>query len=1751
MSQFGIIEKNTNQDWFRFTTGSGAINLTIQAITKAWINNGGSFSAEYLTQPSGATNLDIWAGIYGSDGTTLIAQSNPTDLLSANFSNLFLNAGTYYLAIDGVGKGDLITGYSDYGSLGQYAITGTIIGNGMTVTPIAGLTTTEEGGTATFTVVLNTAPTADVVITLNSSNTNEGTIDKSTLTFTTANWNIAQQVTVTGVDDAINDGDQNYSIILNSASSTDANYNGIDPRDVSLVNINNDLPVLNITTSPQVIVEGLTSPQSVVYTVELTGIINSSQTVTVQYATSNASATSGSDYTSTTGTLTFTGGVTSQNITIPIINNALNEADETFTLTLSNPTQATLGNTASVTTTITDTLVTDVTTTLANGVENLTLIGTNAINGTGNSSNNILIGNSSNNILNGSTGIDNLIGGIGDDIYVVDTTTDVITENAGEGTDTIQSSVTFALTALTNLENLTLTGSSVINGTGNAGNNTLTGNNANNILNGVEGIDILNGAGGIDTLIGGTGDDIYIVDTTTDIITENAGEGTDTIQSSVTFSLSALSNIENLTLTGTSAINGTGNAANNIITGNIGNNTLNGGDGIDTLIGGMGNDIYIVDTTTDGITENAGEGTDTIQSSVTFDLSALPNIENLTLTGTNALNGTGNAMNNIITGNMADNILTGGDGIDTLIGGTGNDSYVVDTTTDVITENAASGTDTIQSSVTFDLSILTNIENLTLIGTSAINGTGNAGNNALTGNNANNVLNGAAGIDILNGTDGIDTLIGGIGDDIYVVDTTTDVITENAGEGTDTIQSSVTFALTALTNLENLTLTGSSAINGTGNAGNNALTGNNANNILNGVEGIDILNGAGGIDTLIGGIGNDIYVVDTTTDVITENLGEGTDTIQSSIAFALTTLTNIENLTLTGSSAINGTGNAGNNALTGNNANNILNGVEGIDILNGAGGIDTLIGGIGDDIYVVDTTTDVITENLGEGTDTIQSSVTFALTALTNLENLTLTGSSAIDGTGNAGNNTLTGNNANNILNGVEGIDILNGAGGIDTLIGGIGDDIYVVDTTTDVITENAGEGTDTIQSSVTFALTALTNLENLTLTGSSVINGTGNAGNNTLTGNNANNILNGVEGIDILNGAGGIDTLIGGTGDDIYIVDTTTDIITENAGEGTDTIQSSVTFSLSALSNIENLTLTGTSAINGTGNAANNIITGNIGNNTLNGGDGIDTLIGGMGNDIYIVDTTTDGITENAGEGTDTIQSSVTFDLSALPNIENLTLTGTNALNGTGNAMNNIITGNTADNILTGGDGLDTLIGGTGNDSYVVDTTTDVITENAASGTDTIQSSVTFSIASLTNIENLTLTGSNAINGIGNTGNNTITGNIANNTFNGGSGIDTLIGSTGDDIYIVDTTTDIITENIGEGTDTIQSSVTFSLSALTNIENLALTGTSAINGTGNAANNIITGNIGNNTLNGGDGIDTLIGGMGNDIYILDTTTDGITENAGEGTDTIQSSVTFDLSALPNIENLTLTGTNALNGTGNAMNNIITGNTADNILTGGDGFDTLIGGTGNDSYVVDTTTDVITENAASGTDTIQSSVTFSIASLTNIENLTLTGSNAINGTGNAGNNTIMGNTVDNILTGGGGSDTLTGGLGFDRFSYTNLGDSLLGSTNNSFDVITDFNTDMGNDLFLVSTARSGFIDVGAIATLDATGIGAALTTTAFKANYAAQFTFTSGSTTRTFMSINNGTAGFSATADAIVEITGLTGTIGLGNFTII
>jgi Ca2+-binding RTX toxin-like protein len=299
---------------------------------------------------------------------------------------------------------------------------------------------------------------------------------------------------------------------------------------------------------------------------------------------------------------------------------------------------------------------------------------------------------------------------------------------------------------------------------------------------------------------------------------------------------------------------------------------------------------------------------------------------------------------------------------------------------------------------------------------------------------------------------------------------------------------------------------------------------------------------------------------------------------------------------------------------------------------------------------------------------------------------MTLTGSAAINGTGTDVANVLTGNSGNNTLTGLGGNDTLNGNGGTDALIGGLGDDIYVGDGG-DTFTEAAGEGIDTVQISVTYVLGA--NLEHLTLIGSGTINGTGNAGDNTITGNGANNTLDG----------GGTDTLIGGLGNDIFVTDGN-DTITEAASAGTDTVQSSVTYTLGT--NLENLTLTGSATINGTGNTVANTMIGNSGANTLDGSTGADAMTGNGGNDIYVVDNTSDTTVEASGGGTDLVQSSVNWTLST--EVENLTLMGSSALNGTGNTLINTILGNSGANIINGAAGNDVLTGGSGADIFLFD---------------------------------------------------------------------------------------------------------------------------------------------------------------------------------------------------------------------------------------------------------------------------------------------------------------------------------------------------------------------------------------------------------------------------------------------------------------
>src|SRR5581483_11785354 len=220
----------------------------------------------------------------------------------------------------------------------------------------------------------------------------------------------------------------------------------------------------------------------------------------------------------------------------------------------------------------------------------------------------------------------------------------------------------------------------------------------------------------------------------------------------------------------------------------------------------------------------------------------------------------------------------------------------------------------------------------------------------------------------------------------------------------------------------------------------------------------------------------------------------------------------------------------------------------------GGPGSDTLIGGLGNDTYVGDSIGDIITENPGEGSDLVISSVSYSLGG--NLEDLMLAGASDINGTGNDLDNSLTGNTGDNTLTGGLGDDTLDGGAGIDTMFGGFGDDTYFVNSIDDSVIENANEGTDTVYSSVSYALDV--NVENLTLIESAEVNGTGNAGNNVLVGNAGNNLLSGGGGDDTLDGSLGDDVLTGGSDNDRFVFhagfgnDTITDFA---AGAGTDDV--------------------------------------------------------------------------------------------------------------------------------------------------------------------------------------------------------------------------------------------------------------------------------------------------------------------------------------------------------------------------------------------------------------------------------------------------------------------------------------------------------------------------------------------------------------------------------------------------------------------
>jgi Ca2+-binding RTX toxin-like protein len=964
--------------------------------------------------------------------------------------------------------------------------------------------------------------------------------------------------------------------------------------------------------------------------------------------------------------------------------------------------------------------------------------------------------------------------------------------------------------------------------------------------------------------------------------------------------------------------------------------------------------------------------------------------------------------------------------------------------------------------------------------------TGGAGNDVLfgienvTGSNFNDDLTGSSAANTINGGAGFDSMNGGGGDDIYIVTSGDEIVdgteSDAAGvSGTDTVQSAFDYSLASAINVENLTLTGTTAVTAIGNDEDNTIIGNTAANIIDGGVGTDILQG---------GLGNDTYYIDDTDDSITgETTTSGTDWVVST-ATSYTLASNVENLrVISSATGLTAVGNALVNTILGGRAGDTLNGGAGNDAVSDLlGGNDTLIGGDGVDVL-----------KGGKGTDTLAGGISAGGLTPDNVASTTTADGDA------------------------------------DTLEGGAGNDTYYVTETLDVVKEEAvpADTADTVFALLTtgtYTIGANVEVLNLGLTTSTTTALKGsNAGGTTsatINGNDGVNTLTAGTKGDILNGNAGIDTLIGGAGAD-----------TLNGGDDNDTI---------------------------TGGAANDNLTGGNGNDVLDGGTGTDTYAGGAGDDSYVVDTDTEtNITETSG--TDVVFANIvtstvkTYTLGS--GIEDLVLggpsaaaegvtTSTSLLNGTGNAVANKIYGNSANNTLIGGDladtikagdGNDTLIaglsttdvtdttavddlqGGLGNDTYYVNIG-DTVTESANAGGDTVIATLatagnTYAIGN--NIEVLTLAGTNNINGT----HNIVVGATVKATLNGNSGDNILTAAnTGD------------TLNGNNGNDTLN---------------------------GGSGIDLLNGGAGTDTLNGNnDGNDILTGGDGADTYIIKTTGDSIIETntaapiSGAQTDVVFAditnasapAITYTLTA--NVENLVLgnstgtvgtadSGTDVLNAIGNASKNNIAGTGGANTLTGmagadslfgGGGDDTLIGGTsttgadsaidnltggaGNDVYYVTDITDVVTEitgegnadvvnvNIASGSYTLGSAfietvnlggtVAISVTAASDAtQTATINGNSAINTiTGGAGSDTIKGNAGADTLSGAGGTDTLNGGAGKDSLTGGAAVDTFVfatgdsASTSAAADVITDFSTTTDDIIDLSAIDSFTLLDVG-------------------------------------------------------------------------
>jgi Ca2+-binding RTX toxin-like protein len=546
---------------------------------------------------------------------------------------------------------------------------------------------------------------------------------------------------------------------------------------------------------------------------------------------------------------------------------------------------------------------------------------------------------------------------------------------------------------------------------------------------------------------------------------------------------------------------------------------------------------------------------------------------------------------------------------------------------------------------------VTNVAGVTITGTTAantVNATTTVPGQPLP-TNEEDIIFGLGGADSLSGLGGNDTITGGTGNDVINAGAGNDLILYTIGDGADTVIGDL--------GLDTLKIVGTAAADTFTVAFDGTVLTGFAGGTLSGVESItaDLL---GGSDTLSYG---------TTTAAVTVNLATNSASGFASIA-------GIENVT----------GGAGADTLIGDGLANALNGGNGNDTLIGGLGVDTLTGGAGVDTVSYVGETDALVISLATGTTQRGSAAAPVEDVLVTIENVI----------GGLGSDSITGSTGNNVLDGGAGLgnDSIDGGSGNDTLLGGDGNDQLL-----------GGVGTDSID---------------------------GGAGNDTIVGGTGNDTLLGGDGNDSFSYAfgDGVDTYSGGTGADaLSITGTAANNTLSVVFDGTSitsftggTITSIESISADLAGGTDTLSYAGTTVdvnVDLTAHTASGFasllgvenVTGGTGNDTLTGDAAANILAGGVGNDTYFVGAG-DTVTEGAGAGTDTVNSTVTFTLGA--NVENLNLTALASINGTGNALanviadtgggNNVLSGLGGNDTITGGAGDDTMSGGTGNDVFV-----------------------------------------------------------------------------------------------------------------------------------------------------------------------------------------------------------------------------------------------------------------------------------------------------------------------------------------------------------------------------------------------------------------------------------------------------------------